>query len=189
MGKLKCHARNGSLTSWGNDKEGKELVRILNFTKGRKNNSLRNFNQLFLKPNEFIWNKWSIPPIHCPSLHRLWYLRLWWRSAPVKNFRGWRNTIGCKMGLSVAGVYTTAKTSPMENFKYGWKKLTWWPTWQIFLARGVLQRSCFLGNLKPHTRNLVFGELQLEAFSFNRFSILSAIPTVASNWSWSLRRA
>jgi hypothetical protein len=36
----------------------------------------------------------------------------------------WSNMVGYKMGLSLAGVYTTAKTCPMENFKYGWKKMT-----------------------------------------------------------------
>ena len=33
----------------------------------------------------------------------------------------WSNMSGYKMGSSLAGVYTTAKTSPVENLKHGRK--------------------------------------------------------------------
>ncbi len=42
------------------------------------------------------------------------------------------------------------------------EKMTWLPIWQHFLARGVLQRSSFLGDLEPSDKNQISGELQLE---------------------------
>ena len=38
-----------------------------------------------------------------------------------KNLREWSNAIGYKMVTSLAGVYTTTKTSLVENSKHGWK--------------------------------------------------------------------
>ena len=56
--------------------------------------------------------------------------------------------IGYEMGFSPALVYTTSKTSPVENFKFEWKNdmdanIT------IFFTRGVLQRPSFLDNSNP----------------------------------------
>ena len=33
----------------------------------------------------------------------------------------WNNMIGYEMGSSLSRVYTTAKISPVENFKHEWK--------------------------------------------------------------------
>jgi hypothetical protein len=76
-------------------------------------------------------------------------------------FRGWTNIIAYKMGSSHVGVYTMAKTPPMKNFKHGWKN-DMATNMATFIVRGVLQRSSFLSKLNPPTRNLTFGELQLE---------------------------
>jgi hypothetical protein len=35
--------------------------------------------------------------------------------------REWSNTIGYEMGSSPTRVYTTPNSSPVKNFKHGWK--------------------------------------------------------------------
>jgi hypothetical protein len=53
----------------------------------------------------------------------------------------------------LVGVYTMAKTSPVENFKHGMKADM--PTNMATLfARGVLWRSHFFGNFKLYEKKL-----------------------------------
>ena len=56
------------------------------------------------------------------------------------------------MGSSPAGVYTTVDTSPVENFNNGLKNGIV-ANMATFIG-GVLQRSSFLGNLKPLYKKL-----------------------------------
>ena len=61
--------------------------------------------------------------------------------------------IGYEMGSSPTRVYNMAKTSPVENFKHGWKNDTIVNMATLF-ARGVLRGSSFKGNLKPLGKKL-----------------------------------
>ena len=63
------------------------------------------------------------------------------------------NMIAYKVGSSPARVYTMAKTSQVENFNHGWKNDLAINMATPF-ARGVLQRSSFLDNLKPSNKKL-----------------------------------
>ena len=60
----------------------------------------------------------------------------------------WSNMIGYEMGSSPARVSTMAKTSLVENFKHE-RKDNMDINMATLFAREVLQRSCFLDNLKP----------------------------------------
>ena len=73
----------------------------------------------------------------------------------------WSNMIGYKMGSSLAMVYTTSKTSPVENFKLD-EKMTWLLTWQYFLLEEVSRGQVSWATSNSLTRNLASGELQLE---------------------------
>ena len=66
----------------------------------------------------------------------------------------WSNLIGCKMSSSPIGVYTTAKTCPVENFKHRWKNDIVTNIATFVLLGGVFQKSSFLGNLKPSDKKL-----------------------------------
>ena len=61
---------------------------------------------------------------------------------------------GYEMGSSLVGVYTMAKTSPVENFNHEWKNNNMIANMATFLARVVLCRSSFLSNLKPSYKKL-----------------------------------
>ena len=88
------------------------------------------------------------------------WFNLWWRSALVKFLGKWSNTIGYELGSSPAGVYTTAQTSPVENFEHEWKIDVTINMATLFSVR-VLRRSSFSGNLKSSDKT------HLEAFKFN----------------------
>jgi hypothetical protein len=84
------------------------------------------------------------------------------------------------MGSSLVGFYTTSNTFPMENFNHGWKNDMVANMATIF-ARGALQRSSFLGNLKPLIQETWPLENSNLMHFFYCFSILSVIPIVPSN--------
>jgi hypothetical protein len=88
--------------------------------------------------------------------------------------------IDYKDGFFIGQVYTTTNTSPVENFKNGWK-YDMVANMATLFVRGVLQRSSLLGNIKPLDKKLGLRKLQLEGFYFLFFPILSTISTVASN--------
>ena len=66
---------------------------------------------------------------------------------------GWSNMIGSENGFFTSQGTLWPKTSPVENFKYGWK-IDMVANKATFFARGVLKRSSFLGNLKPSDKKL-----------------------------------
>ena len=70
---------------------------------------------------------------------------------PSRIFREWNNMIGYEMYSSPAGSYTTAKTSPVDNFKHGWNNDIA-VNMNIIFARGVHWRSSVLGNLEPSNK-------------------------------------
>lgn len=72
---------------------------------------------------------------------------------------GWSNMTGYKTGSSPAKVYTTAKTSPVENFKYGWRNDMVVNMATILFVKGVFSQSYSLSYLKPSTKYLASGEL------------------------------
>jgi hypothetical protein len=65
------------------------------------------------------------------------------------------------------------------------EEMTWLPTRQQFLLEELCEGQVSWATSKPWTRNLTSGELQFEAFKkyniYYYFSILSTIPTIASN--------
>jgi len=62
------------------------------------------------------------------------------------------------------------------------EKMTQLPTWKHFLLGEFSGGQVSWATSNPRTRNLTFGELQLEVYFFqNDFSILSTLPTIASN--------
>jgi hypothetical protein len=65
------------------------------------------------------------------------------------------------------------------------EETTWLPTRQQFLLEELCEGQVSWATSNPWTRNLTSNELQFEAFKeyniFIFFSILSAIPTIASN--------
>jgi hypothetical protein len=90
--------------------------------------------------------------------------------------------IAHKMGSSRAGMYTTAKTSPVGNFKHGSENDMVINMATLFLNGAPLQSS-FLGQSQTLDMKLGLRELQLEAFliCFCFFPIMFVIPTIASN--------
>ena len=68
-------------------------------------------------------------------------------------FGEWSDIIDYEMGSSLAKVYTTSKTSPIENFEHEWK-YDMATNMATLFARGVLRMSSFLGNLKPLDKKL-----------------------------------
>ena len=93
----------------------------------------------------------------------------------------WSNMIGYEMGSSTARVYTMAKTSPMKNFKHGWKNWHGCQHGNTFCYGEFSRGQVSWPTSKPHIRNLTSRELQLLRHLFIYFSILSTIPIVASN--------
>ena len=70
--------------------------------------------------------------------------------------------IGYEMGSSPAVVYTTPKTSMVEDFKHEWKNdMVVCQHGNFFFARGVLWRSSLLGNLKPWEDKLDFQRIPI----------------------------
>jgi hypothetical protein len=62
------------------------------------------------------------------------------------------------------------------------EKMTQLPTWKRFLLGEFSGGQVSWATSNPRTRNLASGELQLEVYFFqNDFSILSTLPTIASN--------
>jgi hypothetical protein len=61
------------------------------------------------------------------------------------------------------------------------QKLTSLSTWQHFLLGSFHGDEVSWTTSNPHTRNLAFTDLQLEASFKNRFSILSVITTIVGN--------
>ena len=69
----------------------------------------------------------------------------------------------------------------MKNFENGWKNDATIDMLTLGV-RAVLWRSSFSGNLKPRTRNVASRELRFKGHIYIYiYSILSTIPTVASN--------
>ena len=64
------------------------------------------------------------------------------------------NMIGHEISSSLVKVYTTTKTSSLKNFKDGCKNDMGANMATFFARGGVLQRSSFLGNLKPLGKKL-----------------------------------
>ena len=77
------------------------------------------------------------------------------------------------MGYSHAMVYTTAKTSPVDDFKHGWQN-DMATNMAILFAKGGLWRSSFLGNLKPSDKKLGLWRTPTWDIVFIIFSIMSA---------------
>jgi hypothetical protein len=69
--------------------------------------------------------------------------------------------IGYKMSFSSVGVYTTAKTSLVENFNMD-GKIDMIANMATLFGRGdSFGSQVSWANSKPQTRNLAFGELRL----------------------------
>ena len=92
----------------------------------------------------------------------------------------WSNPIGYKMGSSLARIYTTTKTSSVDNFKHRCKNYMV-ANMETLFTRGVLWIQVSRAISNPRTRNLASGELQPVAFFWIFFTILSATLTIASN--------
>jgi hypothetical protein len=58
--------------------------------------------------------------------------------------------IGCEMGSLPTRVYISATTSPVKNFKHGWKNDVV-VNMEIFFAGEILRKLGFLGNFKYMT--------------------------------------
>ena len=65
----------------------------------------------------------------------------------------WSNMTSYKMFVPKDEAYTTAMTSPVENFKHGWKYDMGVNLATLF-TKGILWRSSFLGNFKPLDKKL-----------------------------------
>ena len=87
-----------------------------------------------------------------------------------------------EMDSSLAGVYTTTKTYPVENVKHGWKYDMVVATMAKCFAKEALQRSSLLGNLELSDKKLGLQRTPTRGiFFYCVFSSLSAISTIASN--------
>ena len=89
----------------------------------------------------------------------------------------WSHMIGYGMSSSLAGFYTTAKTSPVKNFKHGWNN-DMVSNMATLFAKGVLHRPSVLGKaLEKKTWPSENSNLRFIYIS----PILSTIPNFASN--------
>ena len=85
------------------------------------------------------------------------------------------NIIGYKMGCSLVGVYTTAKTSPVENFKHeNNEKMTWLPIGQHFLLGEFSRGQVSWATSNPWTRN---STLENSNFRQNKIVVFSSCPS------------
>ena len=76
----------------------------------------------------------------------------------------WNNRIGYVMGSSSVGVYTTAMTSPVENFKHEWE-INMVVHMAPLLATRVLKESSFLSNPKLSDKKLDLRTIPTWGFS------------------------
>ena len=94
----------------------------------------------------------------------------------------WSNMIGYERASSPARIPTTPKASPVANFQARLKKNDMAANTATRFATWNSPEVKFLEPPQAHLRpgNLASRHLQLKPF-FNRFSILSTEPTIASN--------
>lgn len=76
----------------------------------------------------------------------------------MKNFREMHQYEWLRNGFSLAGVYTTFKTSPVDE------KTVMLSMWQHFFAREFSRGQVSWAPSNPQTRKLASREVQLEVF-------------------------